>query len=313
MTKPLIVKDCISGHFKIEAIRPDGTKRLLAPWQSNLVTNSGLDNFFRDGDGWIKSCLLGDGTDEPQITDTALQSLVARRDGRQSASNGAKTTAPFYSWETTVYRFPIGSAAGTLREIGLGNTAASGWGITTRSLIVDTNGDPTFIFVAADEQVDVTYEVRFHYPDVSQRIGTMEIEGIWYDTIYLPMDVDAQGGWNAWFYRTGGITVCLIYRGDGALPNIGTHLTTPVGNLMSQTAVRQAYVLGNYYRDSIVTQPYTQAWYLTKGLTAIGMQGYHTKWQMSFKQQGAEFGIPHNNTNELKLYLRQSLDRYTPP
>ena len=83
--------------------------------------------------------------------------------------------------------------------------------------------------------------------------------------------------------------------------------------MQSLTAVLQAYGAGDHYLDSILTVAYTEAFWGSKGVTAIGMQSWFQAWQMSFTQDVlSTWGIPHDNTNELVMNIRHTWARYTP-
>ena len=49
------IHEDVEGWYKFEAVRPDGTKRLLADWFPNLITDAGLERMAGNGD-WMRYC-----------------------------------------------------------------------------------------------------------------------------------------------------------------------------------------------------------------------------------------------------------------
>jgi hypothetical protein len=313
----------LAGFFKIEAIRPDGRRRLVADWQPNLITNAGLDGIGWGNKGgyigqeyrWIYWCRLGTGNTEPQYTDTALATHRAEA-ARISATNGTVEVVPnslYYRWQKIVYRFAQGAASGLISEIGTGMRLGYG-SLSTRALIRDTGGTPTQIAIAVDEQVDVTYEFRTYIDDITPVDSQALINGVLYDLKAMPCEVMNTSNMNGTFDLGGGFGSIYGYKGYSTMPNIGTHLTAPSDNFGNGTGVRSTYVGGTYYQDSTLTLPYTDWYWGVKGVTAFSPRGFLQRFQMSFTQNlDPTMGIPHDNTNELIISFRHSWARFTPP
>lgn len=166
----------LKGFFKLEAVRPDGSKRVLADWFPNLITDAGLNRMGTAS--YINACHVGTDNTAPNVLDTTLGGYVAGTTTIQAASSGAQSTAPYYGWATRTYRFAEGAAAGNLSEVGTASAAANGGGtvLFSRALILDMYGDPTTVTVLGDEVLDVSYELRL-YPDLVDKTGTITITG----------------------------------------------------------------------------------------------------------------------------------------
>ena len=164
----------LAGKFKLEAIRPDGSVRLLANWFGNLILDAGLE---RIGNGnYLTTCAVGSGTTAPANGNTALQALIASTTSITSNTYGAQGSAPYYGWRVITYQFATGVAAGNLSEVGVG------WGASTmfsRALILDGLGDPTTITVLSDEILQVTYQLNI-YPPLSDAAFSVTISGTAY-------------------------------------------------------------------------------------------------------------------------------------
>lgn len=162
----------VGGFFKLEAVRPDGRRRVLADWFPNLITDVGLNRMASGG--YLNACHVGTASTAPTVLDTALLGYVGGTTTIQSSSYGAQTSAPYYGWKRITYRFAVGAATGNLAEVGIATAAANGGStvLFSRALILDGGGSPTTISILADEVLDVTYELRNYPPlvDVNQTI-----------------------------------------------------------------------------------------------------------------------------------------------
>lgn len=180
----------VSGHFKMEAVRPDGSRRFLAEFD-NLITDIGLERW---GTGAVAGwCRVGSGSSEPNVSNTALDIPVAATNTTISASNGAQSTAPYFGWITTTYRFAVGAAAGNISEVGIG-WASTGSTLWSRALVLDGEGEPTTITVLSDEVLDVTYTLRL-YPPLTDTTFALTMSGVEYTVTARAAQVTA---WQAW-------------------------------------------------------------------------------------------------------------------
>lgn len=174
----------VQGRFKIEAIRPDGTVRELAPWQDNLITDIGLNTMggwqYRDmpadpgsnyvSDDATRYCWVGSGSTPPQFTDTAPAQFVRATSNviSTAVSRSQPTDTVHYTGGKRVFQFNVGEATGNLTEVGLSNgrhtniTGTYKLYMFSRALIKNANGDPITVTVLADEILQITYEHRIY-------------------------------------------------------------------------------------------------------------------------------------------------------
>lgn len=315
-------REQLEGWFMIEVRKSDGRVYTAAPWQRNLITNGGLNNFgtstknfFSEaGNGWIASCHVGEGTTPPTVTDTALESYLSHKHHGGSYTSGPANGSgnpPYYRWLKNNHTFAQGQATGTWTEIGLGPSPGNG-PITTRALIKDTNGDPTSIVVGASDQVTVRYEIRSYITQLTPIAEQIIIDNVLYDTQRIPYNIDANSSFANNMIYGAGISNVHCFK-NTALPFIPADPWTGLsGDLMeNRTATLQSYGADTHYRDSIMFADHTKIYWGTKGLTAILMRGYSQEWHMSFTQNlDPTWGIPKDNTNTLTLTLRHSWARY---
>lgn len=170
----------VQGYFQLNAVKaitqPDGTvtdgdTRVLTDWFPNLVLDSGLNRMATGS--FLTGVCVGSGTSEPQITQTGLDSFIARTTTIQGSTSGRQVTSgEFYWWGRVTYRFAQGKAEGNLSEIGVG------WandGLLNRTLIKDTAGNPTTVVILPDEFLDVNFEFRV-YPKMTDTVKTIKYQ-----------------------------------------------------------------------------------------------------------------------------------------
>lgn len=249
----------LRGFFKMEAVRTDGRRRLLADWFPNLITDAGL-NLIGTSSTWLTYCRVGTGSTAPANGNTALASHLAETVTKQSNTPAAQGSAPYYGSTTIVYRFGQGVAAGNLAEVGISDqaVASSTDVLFSRALILDSSGDPTTITVLSDEFLDVTYQIRF-YPPASDVTHTVNISGTDYTVIERASSVTDATVWSgsASTGFQGGMkpSTALAYAAG-----IGAVTTTPSGTTFPvESTTNAAYGNNNLYRDG------TLVWGLTFG------------------------------------------------
>ena len=164
----------VSGHYKAEAVRHDGSRRELGAWFDNMILNTGLDRLGAEA-SWLE-CSVGSGTAEALENDTALDALEATTDVVLSTVGGTDSAGedPFV-WARRVFRFPVGAVTATLSEVGVG------WdgGLFSRALI------PAPVEVLSDEALEMTYEVRA-FPTMTDQVATVSISAVDYEFTFRP-------------------------------------------------------------------------------------------------------------------------------
>lgn len=253
----------VGGKFRMVAIKPDGTERILADWFDNLITDAGMDRI-ATGAGVMVQAAVGSGNTPPVNSNTSLATAVAVTGTVTTSADGSSSSAPYFGWYRNTYRFAAGTATGTLREIGVGWNI-SGGGLFSRALIKDSEGNPTSVVVLADEVVDVTYELRLYAP-TADVVFDVEISGTTHSCVLRPSDVTA-GLWRP--LRQGNVgfdTYVRCYSGD-----IGTITQQPSGTQNAIGWVLDAYVPGSFELDAVFTAQLTQANF-AGGIKSIAFQ-----------------------------------------
>lgn len=296
--RELITKARVAGWFKMEAIRPDGRRRLLADWFPNIITNEGLNRIGTVAD-YLNACRVGSGSATPAATDTNLQSHVAGSGTVFSENRAAQGTPPYYASITRVYRFAAGVAAGNLQEIGIANNAANATGILfSRALILDGSGNPTTITVLGDEVLDATYQCRL-YPPLSDVNGTVAIGGVDIDYTLRAMAVTSVSFWALPAHAgAGGLNSARF--GDGAIG--ATIADSPSGSSQLLNASASSYSDNTLARQTTVTAGLTEANFsggVDWAWAAFGSVGGNSS--LGTVQVGFSPAIDKDNTKTLSL------------
>lgn len=284
-----------AGWFKIEATRPDGTRRVLADWFPNLILDGGLDRMGTNGD-YLNWCQVGSGSTAPVAAQTALVNRIAGTNTTQATTNGAQATAPYYGWRRLTYRFAQGAAAGNLSEVGVG-WATSG-SLFSRALILDGGGSPTTITVLSDEVLDVTYELR-RYPGTVDLTGTVVLDGVTHNWVSRAAGVTAASAWGG--LSNMALDSARAYNGD-----IGpVTQSAPSGAYGSLATTPLAYSSASYTRATTVSAGLNDS-NLSGGIRSIMIysNGYTGRYQIQFDP-----AIPKDNTKVLSLTIQHSWAR----
>jgi hypothetical protein len=210
----------VCGFFRLEAAKiVDGkeiSRRVLADWFPNLITNGGLDRMATNED-FLSYCTVGSDNTAPQYTDTSIGTFVQRTYNLHDTQWTTNSVSPYYRWVKYTYRFVEGTATGNLSEVGIGWSAGGLYPLFSHALILDTFSNPTTITVLADETLDVLYEYRV-YPKETDNIGSITFTG-------------NIGGTYNWIVRLANATIGPIR--DPGLP--------PATNAMSRVSWWSSY------------------------------------------------------------------------
>lgn len=311
----------MAGLYRFEAFKQDatgneipGTRRVVADWFPNLITDIGLRSHMVDGGAdLISGCRVGSGSVPPVPSDTALAAPVASNSSTLSGAVGFSNAAPYYGWRRITFRFNAGVAAGNLSEVGVFGTA----GMYSRALIKDSSGDPVTLTVLSDEVLDVTYELRVYVP-TSDSVYNVTDSG---SGIEYTFTVRAsKAGTDSWCGQTTGSTYIgkqwgtTYLRVGPATSGLGPITGAPVGlgsgmyTGAGWSAVVQAG--GSFTASRTLTIGLTEG-NVSGGIGAMsfGDEGYGTSCSWSF-QVAVSPAIAKDATKTLSLTLALTLTRY---
>lgn len=302
------------GMFMIERQKhhPDGspipgTREVVAPWQDNLLLDSGLDNL--GGSNWMRRCEIGAGSATPSPSNIGLASPLGSQDSN-TVTNGPSTGD--YVSVVNSWLFPPGSATGIIAELGVGPTSGS---LTTRALVRDENGDPTTIVKGPIDSLTVTYQIR-EYPDKTDstyQVTNPHTSQV-YDVVSRTIGGTASDRLRAWhFYgpvadsNLGGQPAGRMGVGSEPLvPWDSTSYTS--GNTASDTVL--PYSPGNHYRD-LRSVWIEGAGNIPGGITRV-RKSSNSITNPFYIQASFDPPIDKDNTKTLAITLRKSWGRYVP-
>jgi len=267
------------------------------PTFPNLITNGGLERMGDNGD-WLSRTYVGSGSAAPNFNDTTMNNFVAVTTSTQGSTNGAQSTAPYFTWVRITRRFSAGGAAGNLSEVGIGWSAA----LFSRALIVDADGNPTTITVGADQFLDVTYEFRF-YPKTTDDTGSFTLTGNLggtYDYIFRASSVTSSNDTVGWNVLSSGTSM-------GNQPNYRQVLDGDIGSITSSpsgASERDVSLTVNGYVSGSLSRKATMSLGLGAGNFATGIKCALFKFGIGTFQ--VEFTPAIMKTNQRLLNLEFS-------
>lgn len=291
----------VKGRYKMEAIRPDGSKRLLADWFDNLITNQGLDNL---GNGSvINDCLVGSGNTAPSNTDTTLVTFVAATSTITTSSSSVQPSSPYFGTTTKTFRFAAGVATGNLSEVGVGPNS-SNTALFSRALILDGGGSPTTITVLSSEALDVTYQLQQYVP-TADVTGSVTINAVSY--AYTARAADATtAAWEFDFGDAAGFAACTSYNGT-----IGAVTGEPSGTSAGGLGVNSqgSYTNGTKHLDSTFVFGLIDG-NLSGGISAVLLVAGRSRSSMGRYQIGFSPSLPKDSSHTMTLVFRHTWDRH---
>lgn len=185
----------MAGKLDTDGKEVPGSRRVAVPWFDNLITNAGLDYLGSTDHDNLAMCRIGTGNTTPANADVSLDAQVGTgtTDVGLGGGNGYDGVGN-YLYRRVSRRFNPGTVNGVnLAEVGM--AASNAVSLFSRSLIKDTGGSPTTITLAADEYLDVIYELRMYLP-ANDATTTATIDGVSTTvTIRYSTDADVLASW----------------------------------------------------------------------------------------------------------------------
>jgi hypothetical protein len=300
----LKIRSKVAGYYKIEAVKLDKdgnevSRRVVADWFPNLITNQGLNRMGNNID-YLSRCSVGDGSTAPVFTDTGLSSFIASTATITSNTTGTLATSPYYTSANLTFRFAEGVATGNLAEVGVGWSASDGF-LFSRALILDGGGSPTTITILSDETLDVSYEFRF-YPKLIDDIGTVVFTGNIggsYDFIFRAASVGTSNWSLTSTRRTMASVSGFIYPGD-----IGAITGIPSGSSEAAVPAASAYVEDSLEREYTISRSLIQG-NLVGGIRSGAWLIGPGRYQLQFDP-----AIPKTSSDLLSFVIKQSWGRF---
>lgn len=296
----------VAGHFHLRVVNAEtGAVRQEREFD-NLVTDIGLEYYARGWPNTDFSCVVGSGTNEPNVQDTTLGNIIAKTG--ISLTTGAIGGAPDYVRSQKLSgRFAAGAISGTITEIGVVHSILNI--LWCRQLILDEQGNPTSLTVLDNEFLDVTYTL-YTYPNLQDKTFLFVMDGVTYNCTSR-LALAARSG-----YAVSGSFFINIYLAQ--LQNVFS--TQQLGDITGQpggTSVAAGIIASSLPWDA--SAPHSRESSLTMALNQANVQGgigsmllvdregpfYH---QISFNPV-----LPKDNTVKMTLIFSDTVSRYSAP
>lgn len=329
----------VDGEYRMEAFQGvefprgsgnvfefSGTRRLVADWFENIVTDLGKEFYGIETPG-IQFCHVGTGNTPEAATDTQLVSFTAGivYTDRTASAQG---TAPYFGHDTRKYRFSPGFGGGdvNLNEVGASSTVTNG-NLSSRSLTKNISGTPITIAVLANEYLDVFYKRR-NYPAhiveatgaPTDDTGTIDVSGTSYGYTIRPMQVTLGGNFTpstsaAWGTGLNGGQVVGIGYGWNissqarALDEnmaLGAVTAAPAGGTDASTTEGTGTYTNNSYSRELWYQ-----WGIDDANFTVGIGGLAVKTKLGAYQILFDTPIPKIQGEVFTYYHDFSWDRKT--
>ena len=304
------------GEVKVIVKRADGTVRLDTGFFPNVITNLGLDAIGNNND-LFNYCAVGGGNSKPLNTNTKLDNSL--QVGSPISSESKYDYDPvrdteFYKCSRTVgYRF-TGLDNKNISEVGLVSSNNPGQhSALTRTLIKNSNGDPTVITVLSGEILELQYRLWqvFDVKDKDQVVTAM------IDGVEVPFNVKIRlagvGGnlGGSWSYAAV-VGAHLTFQGN----NYHQFGTGELGEITGQNSGLtnvypglswEAYQPSTYKRKFYVNASITDAVHPIRSfLFFTGLGAY----QVRFGTVDGDLPIDKTNQDSLQLGFEMSWGRY---
>ena len=189
------VDNRVSGEFCL--VLNEGTEQERSTgWFKNLILDQGLKVFASNdmsttaGQWMGNRCFIGTGGTAPSPEQTALVAPVAYVDSGVYAASTPSEANGWLIQATRTYVFEKGAVVGNMAEIGIGWGAATA-NLFSRTLITDSNGNPTVLTLTDIDQLTVYYKLTVQQ-DLSTYNGVLTLGGINYPYTVRRVMINSQ-------------------------------------------------------------------------------------------------------------------------
>jgi hypothetical protein len=159
----------LHGFFSWQIINVDGSVASKSKEKNNLILNQGLEYpsiyYFAD---CFKYCCIGAGNQSPLLTDTGLFQEVKRTGNYYTGTNACrayKDSDSFYIQRT--FDFTSETQTVLYGEIGWSPIGTSGDNLFSKSIMVDSNGNPGMVQVNANQFMRVIYTLKITFSPIN--------------------------------------------------------------------------------------------------------------------------------------------------
>lgn len=248
----------VTGHIKILVERDNVTKCVHE--QNNLITSAfprflGCHGYRGAQWGGLQQLLVGDGSDAPSASDTALTHQLWSIDRTASLAKMSFNDPIDIISVQFGYIIPATSSyVGTIREIGLQGRANGGGYLATHALLKDSEGNPYELVKTDLDQVTILYTVTIHV-NLTQDYAWFFTPALFAANYGISFLFAGDDRWNSDWQAFG---VCLSRRyfkkhGNGIIArdmNVDTYLDTIAGANYDVSTNLQTFPRRRFNKDN---------------------------------------------------------------
>lgn len=306
----------MKGVFTVELLDArtgDVRRRLEFP---NLITNAGLDAWATTAATLLfQYAACGTGSNVPAATDATLQAEIAPATSNRTNANGGIADVagyvagpPEYVFRRKTYLFVEAQANGNLTEFGVFSASSAGT-MWSRQLFKDGTGTPTVVVKTNQDQLRITYELRYYPPAADVVLNPFTISGVNYSVTTRPIGMSTTYLANPSYFGTSAIgnNSAIAASNTALLPRTGGFFSL-ASSLTCDTHTPAAYVGGSFRVDMTYVWNTGSANFGGVGLV-LNFGSPSTSNDMRFQNLFTPV-LPKDNTKKLTLVFRESWGTY---
>lgn len=258
------LKCSLKGQYKIIVRRADLSIREETDWFDNVILNQGIDGLFLSSNAITGSSYsridVGTGSTPAKVTDSALESKIGECGDYQYQYHKTSTQtekSPYsFSFELG-FRSALGGVVGNISEVGFFSAQENVNRLMSRSLVVDSSGNPTSITVKNDEYLDVIWKMTVYMGTGGNKF-TFNDKGTTREITcnFSPAAMAYIGNSSPPTWDDGGIYFSGVHvSGSKDLPSVTAYINPPYDMLNYNAFSEQPYESGTYKRQYNIEVP----------------------------------------------------------
>lgn len=310
-----------SGKYKLVVRNEDMSIKHETDWFDNIITATGLDALMSGANTVVNylGAVAGSGNTAPALTNTSLVSYLGACPNYQQITSSSNTvSSPYSVTKTITFRSNQGGVVGNVAEVGvaLGQTVGSSSTLISRSLVVDSNGNPTTVAVQSNEYLDVIWSFSLYFAQSSGSFN-MNIDGANSSFSYniIPSNINTtgkNGGWvqNSTSQAESFANIFPVASNDAILAynsqTLGAITSKPTGTASTgiPSVTSAAYATGSYNRSHTIKFGLNDA--------NFNIGSFMFSLNLLCVQMSINPSVVKTNTKEFSITLNLSVANYTP-
>lgn len=246
-----------SGRYRLQVFHGD-TDILLQDtgWFNNLITDRGMDLL---GLGHAGNCYVGSNLTPLDPAVSAITGVLGVQESAYDVYGNQISVLPYYGYVQRTYVYGIGAIQGTIRELGIGNTADD---LFSHAHLTNTQGQTITITLGGIDRLNLIYELRQYIPTDDFPVS-FTVNGITQTGTARPGEIDIPYMWAlapgkpVGFKESYSGVITVYFKphlyidstGLGPLTGIPTGTKVPTNTDGAPASTVATYVSGSYKRS----------------------------------------------------------------